>query len=89
MEIGSAGIMRWYMARRCDKYFTLEQKLRRFLTMSLSAYKVPEDEQARVLEFIGGLDIRAISEHVMHELFKALAMHFEFSLNDVELSTGK
>ena len=42
-----------------------------------------------MLEFIGGLDIRAISEHVMHELFKALAMHFEFSLNDVELPTGK
>lgn len=89
LEIGSAGIMRGYMARRCDKYFTLEKKLRRFLTMSLSAYKVPEDEQARVLEFIGGLDIRAISEHVMHELFKALAMHFEFSRNDVEFPTGK
>ena len=28
LEIGSAGIMRGYMSRPCDKYFTLEKKLR-------------------------------------------------------------
>ena len=31
-----------------------------------------------------GLDIRAISEQVMQQLFKALAMHYEFSLQEVE-----
>ena len=31
LEIGTAGIMRGYMARKCDKYFTLEKKLSRFL----------------------------------------------------------
>ena len=43
LEIGSAGIMHGYMSRHCDKYFTLEKKLERFLTMSLSAYSVPKD----------------------------------------------
>ncbi len=84
LEIGSAGIMRGYMARRCDKYFTLERKLRRFLVMSLSAYKVPEAEQERVLAFVAGLDVRKRAEQVMHQLFAALAMRFEFSLQGIE-----
>ena len=84
LEIGSAGIMRGYMARRCDKYFTLERKLRRFLVMSLSAYKVPEEEQERVLAFVAGLDVRKRAEQVMHQLFAALAMRFEFSLQGIE-----
>ncbi len=84
LEIGSAGIMRGYMARKCDKYFTLERKLRRFLVMSLSAYKVPEEVQDQVLAFVAGLDVRNRAEQVMHQLFAALAMRFEFSLQGIE-----
>ena len=84
LEIGSAGIMRGYMARRCDKYFTLERKLRRFLVMSLGAYKVPEAVQEQVLDFIAALDVRSRAEEVMHQLFAALAMRFEFSLQGIE-----
>lgn len=84
LEIGSAGIMRGYMARRCDKYFTLERKLRRFLVMSLGAYKVPEEVQEQVLDFIAALDVRSRAEQVMHQLFAALAMRFEFSLQGIE-----
>ena len=80
MEIGSAGIMRAYMAQPCGGELTLEKKLRMFLTMSLRAYHVPEDEIQKTVDFIAGMDIRAVSERVMHELFKALAMRFEFTL---------
>ena len=80
LEIGSAGIMRGYMAHPCDAELTLEKKLRLFFTMSLRAYNVPEEEIGRVIRFVEGLDIRAISEQVMQKLFKALAMHYEFSL---------
>ena len=80
MEIGSAGIMRGFMAHPCDGELTLEKKLRTFLTMSLRTYHVPEDEIKKAVDFIGGMDIRAVSERVMHELFKALAMRFEFTL---------
>lgn len=80
MEIGSAGIMRGFMAHPCDEALTLEKKLRTFLTMSLRSYHVPEDEIKKAVDFIGGMDIRAVSERVMHELFKALAMRFEFTL---------
>ncbi len=80
LEIGSAGIMRGYMAHPCDAELTLEKKLRLFFTMSLRAYNVPEEEIGRVIRFVEGLDIRTISEQVMQKLFKALAMHYEFSL---------
>ena len=80
LEIGSAGIMRGYMARPCDDVLTLEKKLVCFLSMSLRAYKVPEDEIHRVLAFMTELDIRAVAQQVMHQLFSALAMRFEFTL---------
>ena len=80
LEIGSAGIMRGYMARPCDDVLTLEKKLVCFLSMSLRAYKVPEEEIQRVLAFLRTLDIRAVAQQVMHQLFNALAMRFEFTL---------
>ena len=85
MEIGSASIMRGYMAHPCDEELTLEKKLRLFLTMSLRAYNVPKEEMEQTIRFVEGLDIRAISERVMQELFKALAMRFEFSLTGITL----
>ena len=88
MEIGSAGIMRSYMAHPCDGELTLEKKLRMFLTMSLRAYRVPETEVEGVIRFIEGLNICAIAERVMGELFRALAMHFEFSLPDTAPGQG-
>ena len=80
LEIGSAGIMRGYMAHPCDDVLTLEKKLDCFLSMSLQAYKVPEEEIQRVLAFLRTLDIRAIAQQVMRQLFTALAMRFEFTL---------
>ena len=80
LEIGSAGIMRGYMARPCDDVLTLEKKLVCFLSMSLRAYRVPEDEIHRELAFMTELDIRAVAQQVMHQLFNALAMRFEFTL---------
>jgi len=80
LEIGSAGIMRGYMARPCDDVLTLEKKLVCFLSMSLRAYRVPEDEIHRVLAFMTELDIRAVAQQFMHQLFNALAMRFEFTL---------
>lgn len=80
LDIGSAGIMRAYMARPCDLYFTLEKKLSRYLTMCLRAYNVPAQEQQDILAFMDTLDIRGISEQVMHQLFQSLAMRFSFTL---------
>lgn len=89
MEIGSSGIMRGYMAHPCEEEFTLEEKLRLFFLMSLRAYHVPEEEIHQVIGFVARLDIRKVSEQVMQKLFQALAMHYEFSLQELMLETQK
>lgn len=80
LEIGSAGIMRGYMARPCDIYFTLEKKLERFLTMSMSAYSIPNEKRQAALSYIMNIDIKNTANMVMQYLFKSLAMKFDFSL---------
>lgn len=80
MEIGTAGLMRGYMARKCDIHFPLDRKLSRFLTAAMRVYRVPEEEQRQVLAFIRPLDIRAIAAEVMEKLFAILEMKFDFKL---------
>lgn len=81
MDIGTCGVMRNYMARRCDKYFTLEKKLERFLTISLSAYNVPARERKLIIQQVLEMDIRSMADEVLQKLFQALAMKFEFKLD--------
>ena len=71
--------MRGYMANPCTAEFPLERKLEKFLTLALRGYKVPEEEVRQVLSFLGGLDIRGIAQKVMEELFRKLAMRYDFS----------
>ena len=76
LEIGSAGIMRGYMSRPCDKYFTIEKKLERFIRMSLSAYNVPKEEQDKAVAYV-----LETANAVMKMLFEALSMKFDFTLS--------
>ena len=80
MDIGTSGLMRNYMARKCDIHFPLEHKLSRFLTAAMRVYRVPEEEQAQVLAFVAALDIREIATNVMQKLFAMLEMKFDFKL---------
>lgn len=79
LELGSAGLMRGYMANPCTDNFPLERKLNKFVTLALRGYKVPEDELQKVLSFLEGLDMRSIAQRVMKDLFRKLAMRYEFS----------
>lgn len=81
LEYGTSGLMRGYMASPCTADFPLGRKLEKFLTLALRGYKVPEEELQKVLAFLGGLDIRGIAQKVMEELFRQLAMRYEFSLD--------
>ena len=82
LEIGTSGIMRNYMARPCDKYFTLDRKLARFLGMSLAAYNVPKDEIKEVTDSVLSIVIKNVANDIMKKLFEALAMRFEFELGE-------
>ena len=80
LEVGSAGLMRAYMARPCDEELTLEKKLQCFLSLSLRGYNVPREQVEQALAFVAGLDIRAIAGRVMQTLVHALAPRYDFSL---------
>ena len=81
LELGSAGMMRGYMAQPCSEDFPLEEKLRAFLALSLRGYCVSPEEIEKVLAFIASLDIRAVAQRVMQQLFHALEMRYSFSLD--------
>lgn len=80
LDIGTAGIMRNYMSRPCDQYFTLEKKLERFLRMTMCIYNVPKSEWDGVIKFVLGFDVRAAANGIMQKLFNSLAMQFHFEL---------
>lgn len=78
-EIGSSGIMRNYMARPCDPYFTLERKLSRFLSMSLKAYNVPQNEIDEAIALVLGMDIKEAAHRILRGLFEELSVRFDMS----------
>ncbi|MDO4384127.1 MAG: TetR/AcrR family transcriptional regulator [Eubacteriales bacterium] len=79
LEIGSSGIMRNYMARKCDIHFPFERKLQRFLEASLRVYRVPEEEQKKIIAFVLNLDMETIASETIRKLFTMLEMKFDFS----------
>lgn len=80
LELGSAGLMRGYMARPCGGALTLEKKLECFLTLSLRGYRVPEQEIQQALAFLRTMDLRAVGQRTIERLFHALEMRYDFQL---------
>ena len=88
LEIGTAGLIRNYMSKKCDIRFPLSRKLERFLTCSMRIFKVPEAEIQDAVAFVSRLDMKAIAGDVIHKLFTMLEMKYNFKLSsDVEVST--
>lgn len=81
MEIGTSGLMRSYMAKRCDIHFPLQRKLECFLTAAMRVYRVPEEDQEKVLAFIAVLDIEAAASEIVQKVFAMLEMKFDFKLS--------
>lgn len=81
MEIGTSGLMRSYMAKRCDIHFPLQRKLECFLTAAMRVYRVPEEDQEKVLAFIAVLDIEAVASEIVQKVFAMLEMKFDFKLS--------
>lgn len=81
LEIGTAGMMRGYMVKRCDIYFPLEKKLDRFLVLALNAYRVSEEQVADIIGFIKSLDIRTMAQDILDKLFSALQLRFNFTFS--------
>lgn len=76
-EIASGSIMRGYMARPCDLYFTMERKMRVFLETTLTIYHVPEEKAGEAMQFLSGFDFEDIAERAIEEMLNVLkTRHF-------------
>ena len=70
MDIATAGIMRAYMAKPCDLYFTIENKITRFLQSSLTLYSVPREVQAKITDTILKMDLRSYAEQMIQKMIE-------------------
>ena len=80
MDIASAGITRGFMAKKCDLYFTVEDKLRRFLSCCFTLYKVPEQKQREIIEKVLKIDLRPIAEKIIADTIKKAEEGFETAI---------
>lgn len=77
MDIASSSITRGFMAKRCGLYFTMEDKLRRFLSCCFTLYRVPEQKQMQVIEQILKMDLKTMAEHTIAETVRRAEAGFE------------
>lgn len=71
-EIASGSIMRGYMAKPCDLYFTMERKMRLFLETTLVIYNVPKEKTEEAIRFLSGLDFKDIAERAIQDMLDFL-----------------
>lgn len=65
LEIASGGIMRSYLTVPCDRYFTMERKVRRFLETTLRIYEVPTERINEAISFVSQFDYPVIAQEVI------------------------
>lgn len=82
IEVGTSGLMRSFMLKPCDKYFTLKRKIKRFLSISLNIFKVPESQQNEIIEKVINLNIVEIAKKVLDKLLKQLSMKYEIDFHN-------
>lgn len=77
LEIASASITRGFMARPCDLYFTMERKLRRYLSCCFRIYKVPQEVYAPVIEATLRRDLKSDAEKIIAATVQRAELGFE------------
>lgn len=86
MDIGTSSLMRGYMAKPCNVHFPLHRKIERFLTASLRIYRVSDEEIEQILKFVNSIDLKALADGVLAQLFDRLERYFECDFSDVHIS---
>ena len=68
MDIASGSIMRGFMAKKCDMYFTITKKIRRFLECSLKLYDVPLEKRNCLIEAVLAFDLSTVAQKLIKEI---------------------
>ena len=77
MDLASCGITRNFMAKPCSMYFTIEDKISRYLSCCLTLYHVPEKKQLDTIDSILNMDLRTIAETLIKNTIARAEKGFE------------
>lgn len=77
MDIASAGVMRGFMAKHCDLYFTIDQKLKRFLGCCFTLYHVQQEKQDAVIGAVLAMELKPIAEKIIADTVARAEQGFE------------
>ena len=69
--------MRGFMAKPCDIYFTVENKIKRFLDCSMRVYGVPDEKRQEVINTVLLLDLNAAAENIISTAIATAERGFE------------
>lgn len=61
LEIASGGIMRGFMNKKCDMWFTMEEKIKNFLTATFRIYQVPDEKISEAIAFVAQFDYEKLA----------------------------
>lgn len=70
MEIASGSMIRGYIAVPCDMYFTVEDKITRFLDCALKLYDVGKEEREKIISTTLSMDLRETAEDIVRSTVK-------------------
>ncbi len=77
MEIASGSVMRGFMAKKCDMYFTFDRKVRRFLECCFKLYGVPSQDYLPVIEAVANMDLQQVAEDAIEDTTRKAEENFE------------
>lgn len=80
LEIASAGITRGFMAKPCGLYFTMEQKLRRYLDCCLKLYNVPKELADAEIESVCRMELHDVAAKLIDNLVQRASIGLEAAL---------
>lgn len=72
LEIASGGIMRSFMTRPCDMYFTIERKVKRFLETTFLVYRVSDEKIKEAVDFVSQFDFETIARQTVNGMLNLL-----------------
>lgn len=72
LDIASSGIVRGYMQRKSDFYFTVENKISRLLHCCLKIYNVPEEKADEAVKAVSALGLENIAKEIVAETVRSL-----------------
>lgn len=72
LEIASGGIMRSFMTKPCNMYFTMERKVASFLKSTFLVYEVPKEKIEEAIHFVSQFDYRKMAQETIDSMLHYL-----------------